>query len=218
MLMVMNPNSPLAPPPSGQQGPDRSNPYDFLSESPKKSSGFSFMNNRSKKARIITVSVGAIILAMIAFIVVGLLTSAGKADTVSLINAAKQQNELIRIADIGTQKARGQEAKNLAVTTKLTLQSQQSEMIGAVKMKNKKFGTKDLAISSSKQNNELLTAAEQSNRFDEEFLDLMRKELINYQQTVEKAYKGAEGTQLKAALLSQYESANILVGKADQTD
>lgn len=209
--MVMNPGTP--------QGPNQQNPYDFLSDSKKKPTPFSFLDAGSKKSRIIIAAAGTVILLLLASLAIGLIGGAGKADTVSLIAAAQQQNELIRLAEIGVSKSRGQEAKNIAITTKLTLQSQQSEMLNAVKMKNKKFSKKDLVSPDSKKHDEILLTAEQNNRFDEAFLSLMEEQLISYQQVAERAYRGAEGVRLKEALSNQYHSANILVSGSDtQTD
>lgn len=160
---------------------------------------------------MITAAVGATVLLIIIFIIVNLLSSAGKADTQAVINAAKQQQELIRVADIGIQKARGQQAKNLAITTKLALSSEQDDMQSAVKAAG--LDPKKVLIGSTNaQTDKALTTAEQTNRFDEEFIEIMTDSLKTYQRSVKAAYDGAHSNKLKAALATQYTSANTLVG------
>ncbi len=140
-----------------------------------------------------------------------MISNSGKGDTQALITAAKQQQELIRVAEIGINKAKTQDAKNIAITTKLALSSQQAEMQAAIKTAglNPK---KVLTSSISTETDQALTAAEQNNRFDEEFLKVMSESLIAYQKSVKAAYDGATSKKLKAALTSQFNSANALAG------
>ncbi|CAN5681196.1 hypothetical protein BH23PAT1_BH23PAT1_1300 [soil metagenome] len=212
--MLMDPNTPPTPPPYVPQSKRPVNQYQFindLGEPPKKSK---IPGGSSKKVRIAVVLIGVLLFAIIASIFISFLGSSGKADVEALESAAKQQHELIRIADIGVKKSRGQAARNIAVTTKLSLKSQQTEMLSAVKLHKKKFGNKELKAAEDPKNDQLLTAAEQSNRFDEEFISWIEKSLTDYQKTVERAYEGAKTTKLKEALLQQYQSANTLAGVA----
>jgi len=166
-----------------------------------------------KKPLVILIGGGLVFLLLIVVLINGLISNANKADTESLVKAAKQQQELIRISDIGIQKAKTQSAKNIAVTTKLSLASQQSAMETAIKAAglNPK---KVLVVSANAETDKALETAEQNNRFDEEFLKIMSANLVIYQKSVKTAYSGATSKKLKAALDSQYKSANTLAGVA----
>lgn len=210
--MLMQPQQPSpAPPPvdPSSMGPQ----YDFIMNPDQPSKRSILPTGGSKKTRIIIVAIGAGILLLVTLLIISLISNAGKADTEALVTAAKQQQELIRVAEIGVDKARTQDARNIAVTTKLALQSQQTEMQAAIKTAglNPK---KVLEGTENKKTTEQLTTAEQNNRFDDEFLKVMTASLIAYQKSVKSAYDGATSKKLKTALTTQYKSANTLAGVA----
>lgn len=171
----------------------------------------------SKQGRIIIVVVSAMVVIMVIIIVIGLINNAGKADTSALVTAAKQQQELIRVAKIGSEKAKAQAAKNIAITTQLALESEQAEMKAAIEAAGLK-ANKVLVGSVNAKTDQALTAAEQNNRFDEEFLSIMTKSLTDYQRAVKAAYDNATSKKLKDALSTQFTSANTLAGVASKTE
>ena len=206
------PPGPPAPPPMKPTTITEQNRYDFImNPNNPQAKPLIPVASGSKKNRIIAVAAGAVFLLIIGGIFFNFLSNAGKADTEALIRAAKQQQELIRIADIGIEKSRGQQAKNLAVTTKLSLASEQDDMQNAIKAAglNPK---KVLTGSANAQTTQQLTTAEQNNRFDEEFIKVMTESLTSYQRSVKAAYDGATSKKLKEALATQYKSANALAG------
>src|SRR5580765_5748058 len=120
--MVMDPNlAPPAPPPL-QPGTPAKNPYEFITQGtpPVKKGLFS---GNSKKARILLVVGGLLILAIIASIIIGLVSGSNKGPKDDYLSLLQQQTEIIRICGIATTKAKQAEAKNLAVTTNYTLSS-----------------------------------------------------------------------------------------------
>lgn len=205
----MQPNAP-ATPPAGPNSTGQAS-YDFIFNNGAQGKKPLIPGGGSKKGRIIIVTVGAVILLMIVIIIVGLVNNAGKADTSALITAAKQQQELIRVAKIGQDKAKTQAAKNIAVTTLLALESEQDDMKVAIEAAGLKANTV-LRPSPSRETDQALTNAEQNNRFDEEFLEIMTKSLTDYQKSVKAAYDGATSKKLKTALTAQFNSANTLAG------
>jgi len=211
----MENSAPQAPPPA-PMGTGQPN-YDFIFNQSKPGKKPLIPGGSTKKGRIIIVAAGAVILLMVIMIIVGLVNSAGKADTASLVSAAKQQQELIRVANVGIDKAKTQDAKNIAITTLLALESEQDDMQTAITAAGLK--PKDvLAGSQNAETDEALKTAEQNNRFDEEFLSIMTTSLTNYQRSVKAAYDGATSKKLKTALTTQYKSANILAGEAAATE
>lgn len=208
MLKLMQPQSPPpAPPPAPTGGGEQ---YDFIFNPNQQTSPKSPLGG-GKKNRTIIFGAGAVILIAVIFIVAGFISNLSKPNTDALVSAARQQQELIRIADIGVQKAKTQEAKDIAITTKLSMESEQKEMqnaIKAAKLNPKKVlvGSKDAKADAA------LTTAEQNNRFDDEFLKIMTAKLTAYQKTVKTAYDNATGKVLREALATQYNSANALAG------
>ncbi len=209
--MLMQDAPPAPPNDSGQ------NQYDFIF-APKQATKKSLLpTGGSKKVRIIIVGVVAFILLLAIFSIVGFINNAGKGDTASLISAAKQQQELIRIAKVGVDKAKTQDAKNIAITTLLALESEQDDMKTAIEAAGLKPNSV-LKGGNNAKTDQALTTAEQNNRFDDEFLKVMTDSLVNYQKAVKDAYDGATSKKLKTALTTQFESANTLAGITANTE
>jgi hypothetical protein len=152
-----------------------------------------------------------VVLIILVIGVTSLLQSGSKGDINSLVDAALKQNELIRLSEIGLSKAHDQQARDLAVVTKLTLESGQAGLLAATKAQGRKLGSKELAAGREASTDTTLTNAEQSNRFDEVFVQLLNAKLAAYQKTVKAAYEGAP-RKTKPLLATQFNSANVLAG------
>ncbi len=207
----MQPNASAPPPPIPGQMPVPPGQYDFITDpgSRKPKKGFTLPSGGSKASRILLVVGGFVIL--IVFFIIGssILGSADKARKQQLIDVVAQQKELIRVAEIGVKKAKTAEGKNIAITTSLTLTSEQSELIAALKKLGVKADTKTIG-GANKKTDELLTQAEQANQFDEVFIKKMREDLLKYAKSVQTAYKNNESKSTKEALKAQYDNAATL--------
>lgn len=199
--MFMQPN---------EQNPNPSvNPYAFMNTMPVVSKG---SGPEDKKRRIIIVAVAGCSLLMLIVIIFSLAVGGGPSNKVELLNLAKQQNELIRIAEIGAAKSHEAQAKNLAVITKLSLTTDQQPLIDALKAQQVKVTPKDLNAAKNTKTDEALTAAEQTNRFDEVFITTMQSQLTTYQKALKQAYDNpATGKKLKATLSTQYTNASLII-------
>ncbi len=201
-------SAPPAPPPYNPQQRE-SNPYDFLNEPTQKKSLF---GGGDKKKHILVVAIGGVIVLAIIALIVALVFGGAPSNKEELLSIAKQQNELIRVADIGVQKSRDSQAKALAITTKLTLTTDQQPLLSALKSQKVKISTKDLTTGKDSKNDELLTAAEQANRFDEVFIELIQSKLTTYQKSLKAAYDNpATGKKLKSTLSEQYKNASLII-------
>lgn len=144
--------------------------------------------------------------------IVSLFFSSNKSGTESLVAAAQQQTELIRIADIGTQKARTTAGRNIAITTKLSLESEKAPLLAAIKQQGRNISGKELSAGKKLTTDKLLTNADQSNRFDEVFIEKIQADLVIYQKALKTAYDQATDKKAKQALSDQYKKASILAG------
>ena len=203
--MLMQPNQPGTP----------GNPYDFIFNSPTPQKGFSAGGGSGMKKRILIASVLALFLIIAALIVTSILGSAGKADSEALLSLVEQQHEIMRLADVGTEKARGTKAQNLAITTKLTLASSQRDVQSYVTKQGVKIDQKLLAAKKNSKTDAQLTAAEQSNRFDETFIQVMESHLARYQSSLKKAHAEATAKKDKDTLAAAFKNAGLLVNKPE---
>lgn len=192
------------------------NQYDFIMNpgQPEQKKSLKLPGGSSTKGRVLFVVGLVVILGLVASLLGAVLSSQKNAGLNALVTAATKQHEMIRIAEIGIEKARGQEAKDIAVTTKLSLQSQQSDMLAAVQKAGKELGPRELAAGKNQQVDDFLTTADQNNVFDDAFLQTINEGLKDYQIAVEAAYKQVSGEELRSALRTQYDSANTLAGVA----
>jgi hypothetical protein len=151
---------------------------------------------------------GVLLLVVIASILAVLLSSGGSSQKETLLKAAQQQAEIIRVSKIGIDKARDPATRNLAMTTNLSMQSDQAALLS-----NAKLSTKEIALGKDTKTDVALTTAEQSNRFDEVFTETIKTKLIAYQNSLKTAYDTASGTKLKASLSDLYNHAAVLNAK-----
>lgn len=200
---------PPAPPPMSPNHTG-SNQYEFIlnpAQSPKKRL---LPGGGSMKQRLLLVAAGVVVLLILFLVVTALLGSAGSAVKQDWQKLVEQQTELIRVSDIGIQKARGKEAKNLATTTKLSLESSQIGLQALASKADaetdaKKIGGRNAQTDSS------LTQAEQTNQFDEVFTTLLYKQLRDYQATLKKLYDSSSNDKTKQQLQEAYSNVGVLL-------
>lgn len=221
MLMLMDPNQippipPQAPPPY-QPVTKNHDPYAFITNPPPQPKKKLISGDTSKKTRLMIVICGGLVLIMVLIILYGLIFSSGgqKVDYLSLV---QQQTELVRISDIGVQKARGAEAKNLAITTKYSLISQQAPAQQLAQKAGVDTSNKSLILGKDAKTDAKLVAAEQTNQFDSVFMATIQTSLKKYQQTLKTIRDGTSSTATKATL-TQYHTAigNLLPAQSNKT-
>jgi hypothetical protein len=215
ILMLMDQQQiPQAPPPYQPVTP-RHNPYEFITNPgpPPKKSLLPKVN--SKKQRLIIAVAGAVVLLLIGLILLSLLNSGSAALKADYLKLLQQQTELIRVSDVGATKAKQSEAKNLAITAKLTLTSQQIETLKLAKSAGAETNPKFLTLGKNAQTDTQLTTAEQANQFDVTFVKTMLEGLQAYQQTLKKV-QDASDANTKATLSTYYSAVSSLIGPPPQ--
>lgn len=160
----------------------------------------------SKKQRIITVVGGAAVLILLVFGGVTYFQNANKPKSGLLVVVLQDQQEVIRVATIGSKKAKGTEALNYSATVLATIQSDQKTLAKLV-------GKVDNKILNAKQNSDtdkLLTNGEQTNRFDEVMLEKLRSMMTQYRKDIVAAYDGNDGKKTRAALKQAVDNSKKL--------
>jgi len=205
-----------APPPvvastdSGQTG--NHNPYAFIFEEKKKPKKSLMPSGNSKSQRIIFIVMGLVILLLLTVLIMGVLGSKGATDKVELEGVAAQEQEVIRIAGIGTDQATDATTKNLAATTASSLSSNQTVLLAALKKNNIKLGNRELAARKNPATDDALNQAAQASNFDQAFTQEMNNELTSLQTNVQKAYNNNTSSRSLSAALSQtYQTVTALL-------
>ena len=144
---------------------------------------------------------------------VGDIDNTGKQEWLSL---AQKQQESIRGSDVGRRKAHVRSTKNLAATTKYSLESSQSAINKIAKKNGAIVTTKTLALGKSAKTDNALKVAEQTNQFDKVFQEILKKELNDYQTELKKLYESSTGKTTKTGLSTAYTNAGLLATEANR--
>ena len=204
----MYPNNQQSQAPLPPQQPEP-NPYDFIYGTPAKKKSLA---PGGMKGRIIVVAVILVVLIILFVVVMSFLGSAGKARTQKYTELAQRQTEIIRLATIGEQKSTSLETKSLAITTRLSVSSSQSEMSAVIEKNgvSAKALSKQLTASKNSKSDEALAEAERNNRFDETFTQLITTEINNYKIQLNSAASGATKSDT-AVLQKAFSQANTII-------
>ena len=216
MLMLMDQNqfpslgqAPAPSQPSGQFNPSQ---YDFITN-PSKPPKKSVLPGRgsSKTQRIVIVVAGLVILFMLIFIFASLLSSSGRSNTEQLTVVLQTQTEVSRVAEIGENKSSTEDAKKLAATVNIVVESQKNQLNGLLAKQDIKVNAKQLSAGKDAKTDETLTTAEKNGRFDDAFVQTMRTELEDYQKTLKTAYDGSPSKSVREALDADYQQVALLL-------
>lgn len=212
MLMVMPPNNQVPPaPPPYQPNTAGHDPYDFINNPAQPAKKRLIPGGDSKKSKLITIGVGAVVLVLLALVAGVFISSRGSGVKNDYLTLVQQQAELIRISDIGTTKASQSEAKNLAITTKLTLSSQQTGLLKLAKKAGASTDAKSLALGKDTKTDTLLKTAEQTNQFDSALIKNLRTGLKKYQATLKKLHDASSSKSTKTTLAKDYQAVGLLI-------
>ena len=186
------------------------NPYQFIVDTDHTKKKPLVAVGNSKQSRIFIVLGGLLVLLIIGFVVAALISSAANAGKADLIKVAQQQAELVRVSKIGVDRAKDSSARNLATTVSLSLQSDQTALVASLKSSGIKVSAKELALGKDPKTDTALTAAEQSNKFDEVFIQTIQAQLVDYQKSLKTAYDKTDSKKLKQTLSDQFNTAGLL--------
>ncbi len=203
----MQPNTP-APTPAD---------YDFIlnhgANAPKRSllPGF----GGSGRQRYIKIGLAGAVLLIIIVLLSSLLFGGSKNE--SLVGIAQTQQELIRVSTIGAQKAQTSAASQLAVNTELTVMTNQKDVLAQLKKSGQKVNTKVLALKQNSQTDAALTEAALNNRYDEAFIQVMQKQLVDYQKLLKATYDTTSSRVLQQILNNEFNQATVLLASTKST-
>jgi hypothetical protein len=188
------------------------NPYGFIMDTPHKSRKSMLKpNNSSTKSRVLFALGGLTILIIAASIFVSVISGSKQGSTQDLTKLAAEQQEIIRIADLGIKSGVDPGVVAYAQTTKSTVQSQQTK-VTAYLVKNK-IKLTPLLLNSQKntKTDAALVAASAANRFDVLFKDTITAELTNYASNLKTNYETAKAKTTKDMLANSYANTALLL-------
>lgn len=205
----------VLPTPAVTGRPTGHNPYEFIvnPNTPAKSR-FSFGGSGFGKK--IAVIVGGGVLLMIVIAVIGSLIFSKKDLTPQLTSLAQQQQEIIRVAIMGTSQATAQSTRNFAVTTQAAMLTSQQQIVGYLGTTGTTLSTKDLSVTKSAETDKTLAAALATSTFDTAVRQNLTTQLSLYEDKLESALAATSNAKLKTILTTNKAAAQLLLSDTNE--
>jgi hypothetical protein len=199
----------------GDQPAPGGNPYDFImspTKPPKKGVfGGSGGGHSEFFFKLALIGGGAIVL--MAAIAIGVnLFFGGKTNVEDLVQITEMQQEIIRIAALNDQ-ATDQTVLNAAVSTKLSVTTQQQSLLAYLKKHKRIVKSKELSLKQDTTTDKQLREAVASSTFDIVFTQDMRNQLTTYASALKTSYKNSTSTSGKQLLSAEYNQVQLLLAQ-----
>jgi flagellar basal body-associated protein FliL len=209
MIKPMQPDNQTPTPSAPPGGQFDSSQFDFIMN-PQKPAKKSLLPPTSPKTRLMVYISLGIIGVLLIIILASSLFGGSSSGTEQVVTIARQQNEIIRIAEQGNKKAGSLQTKKLAAITKSTVTTDQKNTLAYLEKQKKKLKDKDLRLFQDKEVDTDLANAERNGRFDEVFSRIILEKLTEYKSTMQTAYENV-GPNGKELLDRQFKSVDLIL-------
>lgn len=206
-----------APPPAQE-----SSPYSFFLDSSKpgqKAGNYTPYNDGSNSAtkHLLVAMLGLAGLLVGAVMVFTFLSSAPDS-TDRLLEIANDQQELIRISDLGTNNVTSGNLQNFSYTAQMSLLSDQQALIAFLGKTGTKTEPKKLMDAKNPKVDEVLKAAQAANTYDATFSGIMQRSLVKYDTKLNTASGAATTKEEKELLTKQRNNTQLLMKQLSPAD
>lgn len=196
-----------------KQPPTQPSPYGFILDPPpppKKS----LFSGGTTKSRAIIVGGVAFLLITLALIIMAVLSSLGNSGVSELKNVYAEQQELIRIAEIGSKDAVGTDTRGFASTTLLSARTAQQQVQSLISSRGAKIKPEEANSKRNANVEDILSGASANNRYDEALTELLESRIASYNQALDAAYN-TNSEQARQVLSEIYTGSRLLVKQTD---
>ncbi len=178
-----------------QQPPAQSgNEYDFIMNSSGSNSGSSFFAPESAKMRIAIFALGITLLIILMIVFFSFLNAGSNKQKTNLLQVAKTQQEIIRLAEENNDKISSRDLKDKVKTLRAVMITSQQETIAALGSRGGKTSPKELSKSKNPQNDTELESARAQARGDTALDELLTELLGQYSNQLQAVYdNGSQG-------------------------
>jgi hypothetical protein len=189
--------------------PGHPSQYDFITNPAKtaKKPPLLSKNNRSGLIKLVLIVLGVLVLITAA----ASMLFGGDSNRETLLTVARKQSQIISIAESGADKAGSNQAKALALSTQLTITTDQWALINQLTKNGGKVKGKEYSSAPSSQVTSELATAERNGRFDEVFSNIIKQQLTEYQRDLQAANTALDSKTAKIMIAKDYENAGLLL-------
>lgn len=189
------------------------NPYEFIMVPNTKPKHALLGGGQKSPIKLLAVvGGGAILLIIIGVIITSLIPSSSS--TTSLTTIAQEQQEIMRVAQLGEGQATSETTRGLAYTVDLSVGTSQTKVLKYLGDHNKKLSVKELALKKDSSSDATLTAAQASNTYDSALEKLLTTQLQTYLSDLQQAYKTSSGAVAKSVIQSSFSAGKSLLSQA----
>lgn len=187
--------------------PNQQNPYEFiLNPETNRRSGPAFLQDPFMRKIVLVLFIAVIVVIGIIFFSVLFGGDGGAQDLNTL---AAQQTEINRIAAIGLENGKSPEVLQLSTTTLAVIRTDLSATTAYLSGSGVKLTPAQLAARSDPKTTTTLTAAQQRNTFDDEFLPILEQLFATYKQDIQASINKGGGPKKQQLLESV--ASNVLL-------
>jgi len=202
------------PPHPDAQHHSSADPYDFIMNPaplpPKKKFAVSG-GGSSLRGKVLKLLAGAVLLIIVLIVGARLAFGNRTGNASTLVSLAATQQEIVRVTTLGLQKTKNPSVLAFAQTAKLTVSSQNSDLMAYLKKNGVKYKPEQLSAAKDSTFDDKLTSAAANNQLDEVFLDLLKASLDTYKTELKKDYNSSSNQKTKDLLSADYDSITVLL-------
>ncbi|MDB5183260.1 MAG: hypothetical protein JWO47_1044 [Candidatus Saccharibacteria bacterium] len=211
----MDPNNlnPGTVPPANQPPPpaEPKNPYHFIMNAPKPPKK-QMLKTGSLRSRLLVIVGGAAVVIAAIILISSLLSRSSKQVTSQLTDIVAEQQEIIRVANLGYAGAAGDlETQSWATTTESTISSEQQALVKFLKQKNIVILPVVLNGKLNKKTDAALAAATTNGNYVTVFKATLQESLVTYAKDLKKSYQSVSSPEIKASLSDSYKNTVSLL-------
>ena len=188
---------------------NQNDPYGFITNpesTPRRRISF----GNTSRQRMVIVGVGFVLLIIIFVVLFSVFNRAGNAQKDRLIGLAQAQTEIIRVSELADKQSNDTNTRNLAVNTRMTLQTDLQATTEFLAKRGVKLSGKTLELGQDPRTDEALEEAKANSRFDETFAQLIKDEIEDYRALLKPAYEN--GSRLEQQSFNQdYQELSLLL-------
>jgi predicted metalloprotease len=188
------------------------NNYDFIVNpgAPPKKPLIPKLGGGSFTKKLLFILGGAVIVVMLMW-VVGNIIGGSSVNTAEVKSLTQAQQEITRVAEEGAQNATDQELKNAAVSTQLTIASQQKEWMAFLAQYGTEVKEEELELKHNATTDKTLEDAKASSTFDLAFDQTMESYLGQYSNTLKTDFEKSTDATQRTLLKAHYEQTQLLL-------
>jgi hypothetical protein len=196
------------------------NQYDFIVNAGKSgpSTLLPSVNNSSLKTRLLVAGTGVLVLIILFWVFMALISGSSNSNITPLISLAQQQNEIARVSAESAQDAVLQPTQTFAITTSLSLLSEQRSFLTYLRSLGSVPTSSILQATRNSKTDVTLKTSQGNGNYDQTYISITQSELASYEHNLKQAFAATKIVKERQLLEVAYQQAQLLVQQSNQNE